>query len=89
MKIYDLEQDIMECWKVVDDIELTTKWFVDDPTWEGIDPVVASALMNKYFAIQELYELKFSKLWDDFEQVTKDYHIYKKLALNEREPFDD
>ena len=89
MKIYDLEQDIMECWKVVDDIELTTKWFMDDPLWKGMDPKLADALMNKYFAIQELYELKFSKLWDDFEQVTKDYHVYKKLALNERESFDD
>ena len=75
--IFDLEQQIMECWNVTNDIETVTKWFADDPVWEGMDPRVQDAIMNKYFAIQELYELKFQKTWNTFEEVCKEYHRRK------------
>lgn len=67
--MFDLEQQIIECWNVTTDIETVTKWFADDPCWEGMDPKVQDAIMNKYFAIQELYELKFNKTWNTFEKV--------------------
>jgi hypothetical protein len=89
MKIFDLEQSIISCWQVLDDIDMVTKHFVDDPKWEGIDAELSDAIMNKFFGVKEIYELKFNKLWNEFEEVTKDYHTYKKLALNERESFDD
>lgn len=76
--IFDLEQQIMECWNVTNDIETVTKWFADDPTWEGMDPKLSDAIMNKYFAIQELYELKFDRMWKTFEQVCKEYHSANK-----------
>jgi len=78
MKIFDLEQQILDCWKVTDDIDLVTKHFVDSPEWEGIDPKVCDALMNKYFAIKELYELKFNEMWESFETVCKEYHEARK-----------
>ena len=91
MKIFDLEQSIMSCWQVLDDIDMVTKHFVDDPEWAGehFSAQATDALMNKFFGIKEIYELKFNKLWNEFEQVAKDYHTYRKLALNERESFDD
>jgi hypothetical protein len=79
-KIFDLEQHIMDCWKVTDDIELITKWFVDDPKWEGMDGETMDALMNKYFAIKELYELKFEQLWGTFEEVCKEYHSRRRMS---------
>ena len=69
--IFDLEQELMDCWKVTDDVKMVTKHFVDDP---GMSPELADALMNKYFAVQELYELKFDKLWNTFEAVAYEYH---------------
>lgn len=72
--MFDLEQQFIECWNVTTDIETVTKWFADDPVWEGMDPKVQDAIMNKYFAIQELYELKFNKAWNTFEEVCKEYH---------------
>jgi len=69
MKIYDLEQQIMRCWAVTDDIEMVTKHFIDDPKWQDMSSELADAMMNKYFAIQELYELKFEALWSCFEEV--------------------
>jgi|SRR5210317_488680 len=85
MKIFELEQEIMDCWGVVNDIDLVTKHFIDDPAWEGMDPVVADALMNKYFAIKELYQVKFERMWYTFEEVLKQHHQYRKLSGVERE----
>lgn len=78
--IFDLEQQLMDCWRVIEDIDLVTKHFVDDPDWEGMDPKVSDAIMNKYFAIKELYELKFQQQWSTFEAVCKQYHQYRKAA---------
>lgn len=72
--IFDLEQQLLECWGVIDDINLVTSHFTDDPMWEGMDPKVQDALSNKYIAISELYGLKFDALWHTFEQVCKEYH---------------
>lgn len=83
--IFDLEQQIMQCWGVIDDIDLTTKYFVDDPKWDQISPELCDSLMNKYFAIKELYELKFEKLWDTFETLSKEYHLYRKLSGEDRD----
>lgn len=72
--IFSLEQQILECWNVTNDIETVTKWFADDPVWEGMDPKLQDAIMNKYFAIQELYELKFERTFATFEKVCREYH---------------
>jgi hypothetical protein len=48
-------------------------------------PELADAIMNKYFAIKELYEIKFDNMWDTFETVCKEYHIAHKLAGLERD----
>jgi hypothetical protein len=85
VKIFDLEQEIMDCWGVVNDIDLVTKHFIDDPAWEGMDPKVADALMNKYFAIKELYEVKFEHMWYTFEEVAKEYQQCRKLCGTDRE----
>lgn len=77
-QIFDLEQQIVECWNVINDIETVTKWFADDPAWKDLDPKVCDAIMNKYFAIQELYELKFQKTWDTFEKVCSEYHSNRR-----------
>ena len=67
--IYDLEQQMLECWNVTKDIDLVTRYLVDNSDGYTDDDV-----MNKYFAIKDLYELKFEQMWDTFEQVCKEYH---------------
>jgi len=81
MKLFDLEQQLLDCWRVTDDIDLITKWFVDDPSWEGMDPKVQDAMMNKYFAIKELYDLKFEQCWQTFEAVCQEWHEVRKAAV--------
>jgi len=72
--IFDLEQEIMQCWHVVDDIDTVTTWFVDDSMWESMDAKLCDALMNKYLGIKEVYDVKFDKLFKTFEKVCKEYH---------------
>ena len=76
MKIFDLEQEIMRCWSIIEDIEVVTTHFVDSPQWSNDDfsPQASDALMNKYFGIKELYDVRFQKLFETFEEVCKEYH---------------
>lgn len=76
--IFDLEQQILECWNVSSDLEMVTKYFLDDPKFADIKGETWDEMANKYFAIQELYELKFERMWKTFEQVTKEYHQKSK-----------
>jgi len=51
---FDLEQEILECWKVVNDIQL----------------YIAQGAQTKDFnVLAEYYERKFDRLWDTFEQL--------------------
>lgn len=81
-KIFELEQQIMQCWHVVDDIDVVTEHFVDSPDWAGdhFSAKATDALMNKYFGIKEVYDVKFDKLFRTFEEVCKEYHKYRKLC---------
>jgi len=73
---FDLEQEIMDCWKVTDDINMVTKHFIDSPQWKGMSAELADAIMNKYFAIAELYEVKFQNLFDTFVDCIPDLNSY-------------
>ena len=69
--IFDLEQQIQDCWKVTDDIDLITKHLVEDLDING---QTADAMVNKYSAIKELYDVKFNQMWKTFEKVCAEYH---------------
>jgi len=59
---FDFEQQIMDCWKVTDDIKVAYDGIIDGdlkPT-ETCDVLIG---------LRHLYELKFNKLWDMFEGV--------------------
>ena len=69
---FDLENEIMDCWKVTDEINMVTKHFVDSPKWTDMSGELSDAMMNKYLAISELYELKFQNLFDTFVDCIPD-----------------
>lgn len=82
--IFDLEQQIMNCWAVVDDIDMLYKHFGDHPKFGGRwNSEAEDEMMNLMLGLKSLYELKFQKMWDTFEHVCKDYHTYRKIAENE------
>lgn len=80
--IFDLEQQMLQFANVTEDIDLVTKHFIDSPDWGSshFSPQACDAMMNKYFAIKELYELKFDEMWQTFETVCKEYHEAQRKA---------
>lgn len=51
---FDLEQELLECWKVVNDIEMYVE---QDATTED------------FKVLAQYYERKFNRLWDTFENM--------------------
>lgn len=51
---FDLEQEILECWKVVNDIQM----YLD-----------RDAPARDFKVLAEYYERKFNCLWDTFESM--------------------
>jgi len=68
---FDLEQEILECWNVVKDIE---------NFYHAQENMTEDQQMNYLLGMQEMYEIKFNKLWETFEQCVK-RNEFKKVVL--------
>jgi len=55
-KRFDLEQQILDCWKITDDIPLLEQ--------QGAGPA-------DFVSLATVYEYKFSQLWETFENMVK------------------
>lgn len=66
---FDLEQNIMKCWNVTEDIYLLYENVMEK---ELTTDQIANALLG----LHQLYEMKFEKLFDNFETLVHD----KKLS---------
>jgi hypothetical protein len=55
---FDLEQNIMQCWNVADDIQL----YLDMH-----DSMDEDQRMNYLIGLKQMYQMKFERLWDNFE----------------------
>ena len=72
--IFDLEQSIMKCWNVVDDLDLLFKQTMDRPV-----PLTPDEYANILLGMKELYQLKFEECFSQFEAICRDYHKYRKV----------
>ena len=70
---FDLEQMLLECWHVTADLELLEENVLEkDMTRDKISNVVSG--------IKHIYEMRFNKMWDIFEDVVaNDYKELKDL----------
>jgi len=71
--IFELEQSIMQCWNVVDDIKLITQQVYDRPT-----PLTDDELGNLLIGLESMYQLKFEKCFSEFEAVCREFHKFRK-----------
>jgi len=55
---FDLEQNIMQCWNVCDDIQLMLDMY---------DKLDEDAKQNYLIGLKQMYQMKFERLWDNFE----------------------
>jgi hypothetical protein len=68
MSRFDLEQQIMSCWQIVDDIKI-----VDEYVLEG--GLTKDQISNALLGMQEIYQMKFDKLFRNFESLVHDGKI--------------
>lgn len=54
---FEFEQEILECWKVTNDLQM----YIDQ-----------GASIEDTKVLIDYYERKFQKVWDTFEQLIKD-----------------
>lgn len=59
---FDLEQEIMECWNVTKDIQ--NLYYAEENLTED-------QRQNYLLGLEQIYEVKFQKLWDTFEQCIR------------------
>lgn len=62
-KQFDLEQQILSCWHVVDDLKLLTERLLDGPK-----PMTEDEISNILIGMETLYQLKFDKCFKLFEE---------------------
>ncbi len=73
-QLYDLEQPIMDCWSVCNDLETIYRQIGD-----GEIDFTQDELMNALMGMQQLYQWKFEQLFDKYEQVIK---TQRDIVLN-------
>lgn len=72
---FDLEQDIMSCWGVVDDIKLVMELVCDSGEFVGLPAKAEDRLANLLLGLQSMYQLKFEKCFRTFETLLQQGNI--------------
>ena len=62
---FDLEQEMMNCWRVTDDIDIVAH-FVGEIQMDAKDQ---DAIMNMLLGMKQLYEVKFNVMFLTFEEL--------------------
>ena len=67
---FDLEQQILKCWNVTEDVDLLHRTLLDGPREMTTDEI-----SNALLGIQTLYEMKFNELFNTFEKLVHEKKI--------------
>ena len=79
---FDMEQQIMNCWHVVDDVKLVASYLMDAPLTPGREDKMANMLIG----IEASYQYRFENLFAMFEtmlQERKELQDEIKLLKNQ------
>ena len=76
--IQDLEQEVLRCWEVTQDLKLLAE-VVND----GSDHTATVK------GIAEVYELRFEKAWNTYEYLVDEYYSMRKRTESRDVNFDD
>ena len=66
---FDFEQQIMDCWKITDELKTLSEFVLEDPTAD-IDKIA-----NITIGLEQLYAIKFEKLFNTFETMIREGKI--------------
>ena len=65
---FDLEQSIMQCWQVVDDLDVLTTHMLD------VKKMSEDEIANALIGMKQLYDMKFHSLMSTFEKYLQEQH---------------
>ena len=65
---FDLEQEIMGCWGVTDDLQHLLE-HIDKGAFESISPSDTDELANLVMGLKNIYHMKFQTLFDTYCQL--------------------
>lgn len=69
---FDLEQEILDCWRITDDIRMIHEFISDShSTSPSVLLTKVDAVANMLIGLEQLYDLKFNRTFKTFEDVIK------------------
>ena len=68
---FDLEQQIMEVWQVVDDLKLFRE-ILDSEEFIGLSPEFTDKIDNYILSLVTIYGYKFDRTFRTFEKMCKE-----------------
>jgi len=78
---FELEQQIMDCWHVVDDLKVVSESLVED----DLDPEKAA---NILIGMENLYQLKFDRMFRTFEKLQKEHYEALKPPMTREQLYE-
>jgi hypothetical protein len=66
-KLYELEQNIMDCWSICEDLSTVYKQIGD-----GSVAPTEDQLMNALLGLEQVYQWKFEQMFENYEDVVKE-----------------
>ena len=75
---FDFEQQILKCWNVTDDLREVSEYFLEHHDSNFTKDKVSNTLIG----YAEMYDIKFNKLWNLFEDVHMEL-VRENKMLNE------
>ena len=66
-KIQDLEQEVLLCWQITEDLKTL-----------AAEHETENEVCDKILAVATLYDMRFRKAWDTYEDVVDEYYTMRK-----------
>jgi hypothetical protein len=66
---FDFEQQILKCWNITEEIQLLNEQVLEN------DELTKDQISNYLLGLHTIYEMKFDKLFTQFENMVKDKKI--------------
>jgi len=73
-KQFDLEQGIMQCWNLVDELKAVKEYSVKHKS-------SANDVIDVLDALVKLYQIKFENTFETFEDFLVEYHQQKRSNI--------
>ena len=68
---FDLEQDIMNCWGITDDLQQLLR-LVDEGYYDSLSPSDTDELANILMGLKHVYHMKFDKMFSTFKDCIEE-----------------